>query len=84
MQTISITQLAQVMGGAEQSDFGRCGPGSSMQFLGNYYTPQCAAHDGAVRGNLANGDSQIMAHLKALPKLPAAVGSWFRARYGGG
>jgi hypothetical protein len=84
MQTISIIALANVRGGAEQSDFGRCGPGSSMQFLGNYYTPECAAHDAAVRGNLAGGDSQFMAHLKALPKFPAAVGSWFRAKLGGG
>ena len=86
MQTISITDLGYVQGGAggNNNSFGRCGPGSALPFLGNYYTPECRAHDAAVRGAEAAGDSKFMAHLKALPQLPAAVGSWFRARFGGG
>jgi len=82
MQSISITDLGDVRGGADS--FGRCGPGSSLPFLGNYYTPECRAHDAAVRSAEAGGDSKFMAHLKALPQFPAAVGSWFRARFGGG
>lgn len=76
--------LALVFGGAgEDASFGRCGPGNSWQFLGNVYTPECRAHDAAVRGSLANGTSQVMAHLKALPLLPAAVGSYLRAKVTG-
>lgn len=67
---------------ANDDSFGRCGPGSSWQWLGNVYTPQCAAHDAAVRGEIAQGTSRPMAHIKALPLLPAAVGSYFRARFG--
>jgi hypothetical protein len=51
-----------------------------MGFLGDVYTPQCAAHDTAVRNNEASGDNKVMAHLKALPLLPAAIGSYFGAR----
>jgi hypothetical protein len=41
MQTISITDLSSVLGGADGDNaFGRCGPGSSWQWLGNVYTPQ--------------------------------------------
>lgn len=80
--TIDPSQLAFVVGGNDNS-FGRCGPGSSWSWLGNVYTPQCATHDGQVRGNLANGDSRLMAHVKALPSLPAAVSSYVRARFGG-
>ena len=85
MQTISITDLATVVGGADGGDnaFGRCGPGNRWQWLGNVYTPQCAAHDAAVRGNLANGDSRFMSQLKALPKLPGAIGSYIGARLRG-
>jgi len=75
-------QLARVVGGADSS-FGRCGPGASWRWLGNVYTPQCAAHDSAVRGELARGTSPWLAHVKALPKLPAAVGSYVRARVTG-
>ena len=63
---------------------GRVGPGNSMGFLGNYYTPEALAHDQAVRGHLANGSSQAGAHLRALPLLPAAAASWFRARFSPG
>jgi len=84
--------LARVGGGAaaaatatatattNSSDFGRCGPGSSWQWLGNVYTPECRAHDASVRGYLANGSSGFMAHARSLPLLPAAVGSYVRAR----
>lgn len=85
MQTISITDLSSVCGGQDGGDnaFGRCGPGTSWQWLGNVYTPQCAAHDAAVRGAEAAGESKFMAHLKALPKLPAAIGSYIGARLRG-
>ncbi|HEU0036340.1 MAG TPA: hypothetical protein VFQ53_37260 [Kofleriaceae bacterium] len=82
MQAIHLDLLAHVIGGAAPSDFGRCGPGTSMGFLGNVYTPECAAHDAAVRGNLANGDSQVVAHAKALPLLPAAAASYVKSRFG--
>jgi len=85
MQTISITDLSSVWGGADGDNnaFGRCGPGNRWQWLGNVYTPQCAAHDAAVRDGEASGDSKFMAHLKALPKLPAAIGSYIGARLRG-
>ena len=83
-ETIDLTT---VIGGAAPSGddnaFGRCGPGTSWKWLGNVYTPECAAHDKAVRGAEAAGESKFMAHLKALPQLPAAVGSYFRARLSG-
>jgi hypothetical protein len=78
---LDAAALAWVTGG--ESSFGRCGPGSRWQWLGNVYTPQCAAHDAAVRGAIANGTNPILAHLQALPKLPAAVTSYVRAQLGG-
>jgi hypothetical protein len=90
MQSIDLDHLAYVTGGAQtqnpttnDNSFGRCGPGSSWRFLGDVYTPECRAHDAAVRGNLANGDSHVMAHVRALPQLPAAIGSYVRARLTG-
>ena len=62
------------------ADFGRCGPGAGWKFLGDVFTPECAAHDAAVRGAQAAGESKIMSHLKALPLLPAAIGSYVQAR----
>ncbi len=62
--------------------FGRCGPGTRWKVLGNVYTPQCAAHDAAVRGALQQGSSPVMAHARALPLLPAAIGSYVQARLG--
>jgi hypothetical protein len=85
---LADTELQRVAGGdgppspAADSSFGRCGPGSSWPWLGNVYTPQCAAHDAAVRGEIAQGTPRVLAHVKALPLLPAAVGSYFRARLG--
>jgi hypothetical protein len=78
---LDADQLVHVLGGADS--FGRCGPGSRWKWLGEVYTPACAAHDAAVRGNLAQGQSRLGAHLRALPKLPAAIGSYVRARVGG-
>jgi hypothetical protein len=84
MMSIVSAELATVVAGATTSatpaDFGRCGPGDGMTFLGDVRTEQCAAHDAAVRGAQANGDSKVMSHLKALPLLPAAIGSYFEAR----
>lgn len=81
--SIHSSTLAHVTGGASAgpSDFGRCGPGSSWSFLGDVRTPECATHDAAVRGALSRGESQVMAHAKALPQLPAAIGSYVRARF---
>ncbi len=80
MQPIDHAMLAAVTGGAD--DFGRCGPASGWTFLGDIHTPACAAHDAAVRGAEANGTSKILAHLGALPLLPAAVGSWVKKKLG--
>jgi hypothetical protein len=70
--------LDRVRGGVD--DFGRCGPGSRWRWLGDVHTPECAAHDAAVRGELARGSHPVIAHGKALPRLPAAIGSYVRAR----
>jgi hypothetical protein len=86
-ERLSDDLLAAVAGGADpgynpaDDALGRAGPGRSWSWLGNYYTPEALAHDQAVRGNLATGSSKVTAHVKALPLLPAAVGSYFRARF---
>jgi hypothetical protein len=36
-----------------------------------------------VRGAIESGSGQFMAQVKALPLLPAAVGSYVKARLGG-
>ena len=78
--------LANVSGGndpgyrPDDNARGRVGPGRSMRFLGDYYTPEALAHDNAVR----EGGGGAMAHIKALPLLPAAAKSWFRARFNPG
>jgi len=80
-------RLTGVVGGADpgynpaDNAFGRAGPGRSWSWLGNYYTPEALAHDRAVRSNLAGGSSHVMAHVRAVPRLPSAVGSYFRARF---
>jgi hypothetical protein len=85
-EPLSRDLLVTVVGGADpgynpaDDALGRAGPGRSWSWLGNYYTPEALAHDKAVRGNLAAGSSPVMAHTKALPLLPAAVGSYVRAR----
>lgn len=83
--SLAAAELARVGGGAGAVDttrdaFGRCGPGTSWRWLGDVYTPACAAHDASVRGYLANDSSPFMAHARSLPLLPAAVGSYVRAR----
>ena len=84
MMSIVTAELSTVVAGANTTgtpaDFGRCGPGSGMGFLGDVYTPECAAHDSAVRSAQANGESKVMSHVKALPLLPAAIGSYLGAR----
>src|SRR5262249_54093179 len=73
MTVLTAADLNSVCGGgADLSALGRCGPGSGWKWLGNVYTPECKAHDLAVRGELAKGSSQLGAQLKALPLLPAA------------
>jgi hypothetical protein len=66
--------------GSQPSDasYGRCGPGSEWGFLGDVYTPECLAHDAAVRGSQESGTSKPMSHIKALPLLPSAIGSYAR------
>lgn len=84
MMSIVSAELAMVMGGATTtatpSNLGRCGPGSGMAFLGDVRTQPCMDHDLAVRSSQANGDSKVMSHIKALPLLPAAIGSYIGAR----
>jgi len=85
---LADVELERVAGGeappaaSNDNTFGRCVPGSSWQWLGNVYTQQCAVHHAAVRGEIAQGTPRVLAHLKALPLLPYAVGSYFRARFG--
>ena len=87
MQTLSISLLDLVIGGADpgyapaNNALGRVGPGARWTWLGNYYTPEALAHDNAVRGGIAAGESHLLAQVEALPKLPAAIGSYFRARF---
>ena len=87
LPSLSDDALAGVSGAADpgynpaDNAFGRAGPGRSWRWLGNYYTPEALAHDRAVRDNLAAGSNRVMAHGKALPLLPVAVGSYFRARF---
>jgi hypothetical protein len=86
-EELSDELLLGVAGGADpgyeptNNGLGRVGPGTRMRWLGNYYTPEALAHDRAVRGNLQNGSSHFMAHAKALPLLPRAAASYFRARF---
>jgi hypothetical protein len=90
VDTLDVSLLDLVIGGANpgydpaNDALGRVGPGTSWKWLGNYYTPEALAHDTAVRGGLAAGHNQFVAQLEALPKLPAAIGSYFRARFNPG
>ena len=87
IEPVSSDVLAGVAGGADpgyhpaDNALGRAGPGRSWTWLGNYYTPEALAHDRAVRASIDAGSSHVMAHVKALPLLPSAVGSYFRARF---
>jgi len=86
-EALSDDLLAIACGGADpgynpaDNALGRVGPGTSWKWLGNYYTPEALAHDKAVRGAIARGDNKVLAHVEALPQLPAAIGSYFRARF---
>lgn len=79
-EPIDDRTLAAVTGGAEPTAFGRCGPGEGMAWLGDVRTPECARHDALVGQYLAEGSSKAMAHLKASPALPAAIGSYVSVR----
>lgn len=87
LEALPVDLLATVCGAADpgykpaDDALGRAGPGTSWKWLGNYYTPEALAHDQSVRTSLSSGSSHVMAHVKALPLLPAAVGSYFRARF---
>lgn len=86
MTTIDFDHLAVVTGGAQIPDtnaFGRCGPGTSWKFLGNVYTPECKCHDAAVRRAEMAGTPHWLAQVQALPKLPAAIGSYVKAKLTG-
>ncbi|MEZ4398540.1 MAG: hypothetical protein R3B06_00870 [Kofleriaceae bacterium] len=78
---IAAVDLSHVLGGAGPS-FGRCGPGDSWKFLGDVRTEACARHDGLVDQYKAEGSSPAMAHLRAAPALPAAIGSYVGVRAG--
>ncbi len=88
--SIAEETLDDVHGGAnpgyrpEDNGMGRAGPGKSWSWLGNYYTPEALAHDQDVRSRLDRGQSAFQAHLGALPGLPSAIGSWFRAKFAPG
>jgi hypothetical protein len=81
MTELTYDQLAAVIGGADDS-FGRCGPGNSWGFLGDVRTPECQAHDQAVRDAQNSGASYLQAQVQALPQLPAAVGSYVKSKLG--
>lgn len=79
--TLALSHLEDVRGGADALPaFGRCGPADRWKFLGDVHTPECAAHDAAVRDALANGSSRLGAQVRGLPLLPAAIGSYVRRR----
>jgi hypothetical protein len=84
MTKLTPDQLYRVMGAeavlAPVSTIGRCGPSDAWSFLGDIRTQECVDHDMAVRRELTKGSSALVAHAKALPGLPAAIGSYVRAR----
>jgi hypothetical protein len=86
-ECVSEELLMTVAGGQSSPPYdpnnnalGRVGPGTGWKWLGNHYTPEAYEHDKAVRDAKAGGASGFQAHMGALPKLPAAIGSWFRAK----
>jgi hypothetical protein len=82
LRAIDPLDLTHVLGGADNPAFGRCGPGAAMPYLGDVRTPECARHDALVDQYLSAGSSPAMAHLKAAPALPAAIGSYVGVRAG--
>jgi hypothetical protein len=87
VHTLDVSVLDLVIGGGNpgydpaDNAFGRAGPSTGWKWLGNYYTPEALVHDKAVRAGMATGESYFGAQVEALPKLPAAIGSYFRARF---
>lgn len=85
LRSISGGEAAAPSGQAAPADngpaFGRCGPADRWRWLGDVYTPECRAHDAAVRGAISNGSSRVGAHVRALPLLPSAIGSYLRERF---
>ena len=80
---LTSRELGYALGGLGEA-FGRCGPGDQFQgVLGNIYTPQCKAHDQAVRDWMTKGSSYYAAQVHALPQLPAAVESYVQKRWFG-
>jgi hypothetical protein len=69
--------LDDVIGGYDNPDPGRCGPGADWQFLGDVHTKECLIHDNTIKSYEDQGDPTWLAHIKALPALPAAIGSYF-------
>jgi hypothetical protein len=89
LESIPDATITTVAGGFARyhpaaNALGRVGPGRAWKWLGNYYTPEALVHDTAVKLNLENGERWAMAHLHAFGKLPAAVMSYFRARFAPG
>lgn len=85
MVPVASHDLGRVKGAAAIDTghaLGRCGPGAGWKWLGDVYTPQCLAHDMDVRDREANGTPHWLAQAEALPKLPAAIGSYVKARVG--
>ena len=82
MSKLTDDLLATVRGGANPgydpnaNALGRVGPGRGWSWLGNYYTPEALAHDQTVRQH----GGGLWGQVRALPKLPAAAGSYLRAR----
>jgi hypothetical protein len=86
LQILTNNMLAAVVGGGDpgydpSTAMGRVGPGFGWKWLGNYYTPEALVHDKAVDDAMKRGDGWYMANAKALPTLPAAAGSYVRARF---
>src|SRR5438477_12855906 len=57
--------------------FGRCGVTCLDEpFTGDFYTPECEAHDACVRSMLRGGASQLTAHPHCRHEAGGAARSW--------
>ena len=87
LQVLADEDLSVVVGGNDpgynpaDNALGRVGPGRSWRWLGNYYTPEALVHDKMVDDAMKSGDGWYKANAKALSTLPAAAGSYVRARF---